>query len=204
MDAIAANTQDLRVRMKPTFEEAKSAVRTLLAFAGDDPEREGLLDTPKRVAKAFGEWFEGYNEDPKEHLSRTFDDSGGYDEIVVLKNIRFESHCEHHLVPIVGTAHVAYLPADRVVGISKLARVVDGYSKRLQIQEKMTAQVADAIEEVLQPRAVAVLIEGEHLCMTTRGVHKPGVTMKTSAVRGLFRDDPAARQEVFSLLRSDR
>jgi len=204
MDAVVANSQDIGARMKPSFDDAQHAVKTLLAFAGDNPDREGLLDTPKRVAKAFGEWFSGYNEDPTEHLSRTFDDSGGYDEIVLLRDIRFESHCEHHMVPIIGVAHVAYLPSSRVVGISKLARVVNGYAKRLQIQEKMTAQIADAIEQVLQPRAVAVMVEGEHLCMTTRGVQQSHTNMITSAVRGLFRDDAAARQEVFALLKDGK
>ena len=181
-------------------DQAMSAVRTLLEYAGDDPFREGLQDTPERVVKAFGEWFAGYKQDPVEVLGRTFDDAGGFDEIVVLKNIRFESHCEHHMVPIIGKAHVAYLPKDRVVGISKLARVVELYGKRLQIQEKMTAQVADAIETVLQPRAVAVVVDATHLCMTTRGVNKPGVSMLTSAMRGLFKDDHKARSEVLALM----
>ena len=183
-------------------EQAEEAVRLLLEYAGDDPSREGLLDTPKRVVKAYSEWFGGYEVDPKEVLSRTFEESGGYDEIVVLKNIRMESHCEHHMVPIIGTAHVAYLPSTRVVGISKLARVVEMYAKRLQIQEKLTAQVADAIEECLQPQGVVVIIEAAHLCMTTRGVRKPGVSMVTSAMRGVFRDKPSARAEVLSLLKS--
>ena len=187
--------------MKPTFEEAVEAVRTLLAYAGDDPTREGLLDTPKRVVKAYSEWFGGYEVDPKEVLSRTFEESGGYDEIVVLRDIRLESHCEHHVVPIIGKIHIAYLPSERVVGISKLARVAELYAKRLQIQEKLTAQVADAIEECLEPRGVAVIVEAAHLCMTTRGIRKPGVSMVTSAMRGVFRDNATARAEVLSLMR---
>ena len=187
--------------MKPTFEEAEEAVRLLLAYAGDDPTREGLLDTPKRVVKAYSEWFGGYDEDPKELLSRTFEESGGYDEIVVLKDIRLESHCEHHMVPIVGKVHIAYLPNDRVVGISKLARVAEAYAKRLQIQEKLTAQIADAICYALDPRGVAVIVEAAHLCMTTRGVRKSGVNMVTSAMRGAFRDDSTARAEVVALMR---
>lgn len=186
--------------MKPTKQEAETAVRTLLAYAGDDPDREGLLDTPKRVIKAYSEWFGGYGVDPREVLSKTFEERGGYDEIVVLKDISMESHCEHHMVPIVGKIHIAYLPSSRVVGISKLARVAELYSKRLQIQEKLTAQVADAIEECLKPRGVAVVIEAAHLCMTTRGVRKPGVSMLTSAMRGTFRENPSARAEVMKLM----
>lgn len=187
-----------------TREEAEDAVRVLLGYTGDDPTREGLLDTPERVVRAFDEWFRGYDEDPAEILSRTFSESEGYDEIVLLRDIRFESHCEHHLVPIVGVAHVAYLPRDRVVGISKLARVVEAYGKRLQIQEKMTAQIADCIQETLDPRGVVVVVRAEHLCMTTRGVKKPGVSMVTSAMRGVFRDNPAARGEALLLLNGDR
>jgi GTP cyclohydrolase I len=186
--------------MKPTQQEAESAVRTLLAYAGDDPDREGLLGTPERVVRAYSEWFGGYDVDPKEVLSRTFEESGGYDEIVVLKDIRMESHCEHHMVPIVGKIHIAYLPSNRVVGISKLARVAELYAKRLQIQEKLTAQVADAIEECLQPKGVAVIVEAAHLCMTTRGVRKPGVSMLTSAMRGTFRESQSARAEVMRLM----
>ena len=188
--------------MKPTEQEAQEAVRTMLKYAGDDPTREGLQDTPDRVVRAFGEWFKGYNVDPVEYLSCTFEETEGYDEIVLLKNIRLETHCEHHMVPIIGTAHVAYLPSKRVVGISKLARVVEAYAKRLQIQEKLTAQVADAICDALDPRGVAVVIEAKHLCMTTRGVRKPGVSMITSAMRGCFRDEPEARAEVLNLIRS--
>ena len=186
--------------MRPTVIEAEDAVKTLLAFTGDDPEREGLIDTPHRVVKALEEWFAGYQADPEAILARTFEEVEGYDEIVVLRDIRIESHCEHHMVPIIGVAHVAYLPSDRVVGISKLARVVDAFAKRLQVQEKLTAQVADTIDRVLKPKAVAVVVQAKHLCMTTRGVHKPGVTMVTSAMRGHFRDEPEARAEVLALM----
>lgn len=185
---------------RPTREEAEEALRTLLRWAGDDPNREGLLDTPRRVADAYGEWFRGYDEDPEAMLQRTFEEVEGYDEMVVLKDIRFESHCEHHLAPIIGRAHVAYMPTDRVVGISKLARVVDAFAKRLQVQEKMTAQIADALERSLKPRGVAVVLEGEHHCMSTRGVHKPGVTMVTSMMRGLFRSNPTTRREFLDLI----
>lgn len=185
---------------RPSREEAEAAVRTLLRWAGDDPRREGLLDTPSRVARAYGDWFRGYEDDPEAMLQRTFEEVEGYDEMVVLKGIRFESHCEHHLAPIIGVAHVGYLPTDRVVGISKLARVVDAYAKRLQVQEKMTAQIAGALARVLQPRGVAVVIEGEHHCMSTRGVHKPGVTMVTSTLLGAFREDPETRREFLNLV----
>jgi GTP cyclohydrolase I len=186
--------------VRPTRGEAEEAVRTLLRWAGDDPAREGLLDTPKRVAAAYEEFFRGYGEDPDEQLRRTFEEIDGYDEIVVLRDIRFESHCEHHLAPIIGVCHVAYLPQTRVVGISKLARLVDVYAKRLQIQEKMTAQIANSIESVLQPRGVAVVIEAAHQCMTTRGVHKPGVTMVTSRMLGVFRDNATTRRELLSMI----
>lgn len=181
-------------------EEAENAVRTLLRYAGDDPTREGLLDTPKRVAKAYGEWFSGYEQDPREILSRTFSESNGYDEIILLSNIDFQSHCEHHMVPIIGVAHVGYLPKDKVVGISKLARIVELYSKRLQIQEKMTRQIADAISEVLDPLGVAVVVEAKHHCMTTRGVRKSNVTMTTSAMYGRFRENPETRAEFLTLI----
>ena len=184
----------------PTREQAEDAVRILLRWAGDDPTREGLLDTPKRVVCSFEEFFAGYAEDPVALLERTFEETDGYDEIVLLRDIRVESHCEHHLRPIIGRAHVAYLPGRRVVGISKLARVVDAYAKRLQIQEKMTAQIANTIEEVLQPRGVGVVIEAAHQCMTTRGVHKPGVTMVTSRMLGAFRDDPSTRRELLAMI----
>ncbi|MEQ9557855.1 MAG: GTP cyclohydrolase I FolE [Rhodospirillales bacterium] len=185
---------------KPTRAEAEQAVRTLIRWAGDDPAREGLIDTPKRVASAYEEFFAGYDADPVEILQRTFEETDGYDEIVVLKDIRLESHCEHHMVPIIGVAHVAYLPHRRVVGISKLARVVEAYAKRLQIQEKMTAQVANAINDVLEPKGVAVVIEAAHQCMTTRGVSKPGVTMVTSRMLGAFRDDPTTRREFLAMI----
>ena len=172
----------------------------LLAWAGDDPTREGLRGTPGRVARAYAEFFRGYAVDPVELLQRTFAEVEGYDEMVILKDIRFESHCEHHLAPIIGKAHVAYLPEHRVVGISKLARLVEVYAKRLQIQEKMTAQIANTLDEVLRPKGVAVVIEAAHQCMTTRGVHKPGVTMVTSRMLGAFRDDPSTRREFLAMI----
>ena len=187
-------------RARPTKEQAEQAVRTLLAYTGDDPEREGLLGTPDRVVRAYDEWFSGYQDDPKELLRRTFHEVEGYDEIVLLKDIPFESHCEHHLAPIIGQAHIGYLPDRRVVGISKLARVLEAYAKRLQIQEKMTAQIANAIQDVLQPRGVAVVLEASHQCMTTRGVNKPGVSMVTSQMLGAFREDPTTRKEFLGLL----
>lgn len=189
---------------RPSRKEAEKAVEVLLRWAGDDPTREGLLDTPKRVTKAFQQYFSGYETDPAEILSRTFEEVEGYDEMVVLRDIRFESHCEHHLAPFIGIAHVGYIPSKRVVGISKLARLVDAYAKRLQIQEKLTAQIANTLNEVLQPKGVAVVIEAAHQCMTTRGVHKPGVTMQTSRMLGLFRSDPRTRQEFFSLVNAPR
>ena len=185
---------------RPSREEAEKAVRTLLRWAGDDPDREGLLGTPDRVARAYEEFFAGYADDPVEILSRTFEETAGYDELVVLKDIRLESHCEHHMVPIIGVCHVAYLPASRVVGISKLARVVEAYAKRFQIQEKLTVQVADAIQRVLQPKGVAVVIEAEHHCMTMRGVRKPGADTVTSRMLGLFRENPATRREFLSMI----
>jgi len=186
--------------IRPSQTEAEDAVRTLIRWAGDDPTREGLIDTPTRVVRAYDEFFAGYGSDPVEILQRTFEETDGYDEIVVLKDIRLESHCEHHMVPIIGVAHVAYLPHRRVVGISKLARVVETYAKRLQIQEKMTAQVANSINDVLEPKGVAVVIEAAHQCMTTRGVNKPGVTMVTSRMLGAFRDDPATRREFLAMI----
>ena len=185
---------------RPSREEAEAAVRVLLRWAGDDPTREGLLDTPKRVAKAYREWFRGYDEDPVEMLQRTFEEVEGYDDMVVLRDIRFESYCEHHMAPIIGVAHVGYMPTDRVVGISKLARVVDAYAKRFQVQEKMNAQIANTLQEVLNPRGVAVVLEGEHQCMSTRGVHKPGVTMVTSTVLGAFRRDRETRREFMNII----
>ncbi|MBE0531211.1 MAG: GTP cyclohydrolase I FolE [Rhodospirillales bacterium] len=189
-------------RQRPTRTEAEAAIRTLLRWAGDDPDREGLLDTPRRVVSAFEEWFSGYGADPVDILKRTFEETDGYDEMVLLKDIRFESHCEHHMAPIIGKAHVAYLPDRRVVGISKLARLVEAYAKRLQIQEKMTAQIANAIDEVLQPKGVAVVIAAAHQCMTTRGVHKSGVVMVTSRMLGAFRDNPSTRREFLAMVGS--
>jgi GTP cyclohydrolase I len=183
-----------------TRTEAEAAVRTLLRWAGDDPAREGLVDTPLRVARAWREWFSGYSLDPDAYLARTFEEVEGYDEMVVLRDIPFESHCEHHLAPIIGKAHVGYLPGGKVVGISKLARVVEAYSRRLQVQEKLTAQIADCIERVLQPRGVGVVIEASHECMTTRGVHTRGVSMVTSTMRGLFRDDARTRAEFLAFV----
>ena len=188
------------VPTRPTREEAEEAVRVLLRWAGEDPSREGLTDTPGRVVKGYEEFFSGYAEDPVALLQRTFEETDGYDEIVLLRDIRVESHCEHHMLPIVGRAHVAYLPKRRVVGISKLARLVDAYARRLQIQEKLTAQIANTINEVLQPRGVAVVIEAEHQCMSTRGVHKPGAGMVTSHMLGAFRDDAATRRELFAMI----
>ncbi len=185
---------------RPSRAEAEAAVRLLLEYTGDDPSREGLRGTPGRVVRAFDEYFAGYSEDPIELLARTFEETDGYDEMVVLKDIRFESHCEHHIAPIIGKAHVAYLPGTRVVGISKLARLVELYAKRLQIQEKMTAQIANTLDEVLRPKGVAVVIEAAHQCMTTRGVHKPGVAMVTSRMLGAFRSDSATRREFLAII----
>ena len=185
---------------RPTRAEAEAAVELLLRWAGDDPSREGLRDTPARVARAYEEFFSGYDVDPVELLQRTFEETDGYDEMVLLKDISFESHCEHHMAPIIGVAHVAYMPRRRVVGISKLARVVEAYARRLQIQEKMTAQIANTLESVLDPLGVAVIIEAEHQCMTTRGVHKRGVSMVTSRMLGMFRSNPSTRRELLSLI----
>jgi GTP cyclohydrolase I len=185
-------------------EQAEEAVRTLLRWAGDDPTREGLLDTPKRVVKAYSDWFAGYQGDPGEYLRRTFKEVEGYDEMVVLRDIEFESHCEHHMAPIIGRAHVGYLPTNRVVGISKLARVVDGFARRFQVQEKLTAQIAHCIQESLQPKGVAVVIDASHECMTTRGVHKRGVSMITSQMLGAFRDDARTRAEFLQFIGLNR
>ncbi len=185
---------------KPTREEAEAAIRTMLRWAGDDPDREGLRETPERVVKAFEEWFSGYRQDPEAYMRRTFEEVEGYDNMIVLKDIRFESHCEHHLAPIIGRAHVGYLPTHRVVGISKLARVVEAYARRLQVQEKMNAQIANTIQHVLQPRGVAVVIEATHQCMTTRGVHKTGVAMVTSTMLGDFRTNEITRGEFLSVI----
>ncbi len=180
--------------------EVQEAVRTLIRWAGDDPDREGLRDTPRRVARAWREYARGYVEDPARHLARTFDEVGGYDEIVLLKDIPFQSHCEHHLAPIIGKAAIAYLPSNRVVGISKLARVLHGFARRLQVQERLTAQVADTIWEQLKPQGVAVVIEATHACMTARGVSTPGVLMTTSRMMGVFREDERSRREVLALM----
>jgi GTP cyclohydrolase IA len=185
---------------RPSREDAEQAVQTLLRWAGDDPTREGLRDTPARVAKAFEEWFSGYDQDPEAYLKRTFEEVEGYDDMVVLKDIRFESHCEHHLAPIIGRVHVGYLPSNKVVGISKLARVVEAFARRLQVQEKMNAQIAHCIQKVLEPKGVAVVIEAAHQCMTTRGVHKTGVTMVTSTMLGAFRQNDVTRREFLSVV----
>jgi GTP cyclohydrolase I len=186
--------------VRPSRTEAEEAVRTLILWAGDNPAREGLGDTPARVVRSYEEFYAGYQQDPEEILRTTFEETEGYDEMVVLKDIAFESHCEHHMVPVIGKAYVAYLPDKRVVGISKLVRVVEAYAKRLQIQEKMTAQIANAINDTLHPKGVAVVIEGEHQCMTTRGVHKPGVSMVTSTMLGAFRDDALTRREFLAII----
>ena len=185
---------------RPTRKQAEEAVRTLIRWANDDPEREGLRDTPARVVRAYEEFFAGYAQDPRDILKRTFTEVEGYDEMIVMNDIRFESHCEHHMVPIIGKAHIGYLPDKRVVGISKLARLVEVYARRLQVQEKMTVQIADTLQEILQPRGVAVVIEAAHQCMTTRGVHKPGVGLVTSRMVGAFREDPSTRREFLAVL----
>ncbi len=185
---------------RPSAEEVAEAFRTILRWAGDDPDRDGLKDTPDRMMRAYREWFRGYDEDPEQILQRTFKETAGYDEMVILRNIPFESYCEHHLAPIIGRAWVAYVPESRVVGISKLARVVDTYAKRLQIQEKLTAQIANVIDKVLNPLGVAVVIKATHHCMTTRGVHKHGTDLVTSRMLGCFRDNPITRQEFLSLV----
>jgi len=192
----------ITARQEVSREDAEDAVRTLLIWAGDDPEREGLRDTPSRVAKAYAEFFSGYDIDPAEHLTRTFEEVQGYKDIVLLRDITFQSHCEHHVVPITGTAHIAYLPSDRVVGISKLARVVDAYARRLQTQETMTAQIARCIEQSLLPRGVAVIVKAQHQCMTTRGVNKPGVAMVTRTMTGVFDDDPVMERRLMELINS--
>jgi len=186
--------------VKPSRAEAEAAVRVLIRWAGDDPNREGLVATPGRVVSAYEEWFAGYGQDPRDYLQRTFDEVGGYDEIVLLRNIRFESHCEHHMAPVLGRVHIGYLPRNRVVGISKLARLVDVYAKRMQTQEKMTAEIAGCLEAVLKPFGVAVVVEAAHQCMTTRGVHKTDVSMVTSRMLGAFRDQAQTRQEFLSAI----
>ena len=185
---------------RPDRAEALKAVRTLIRWAGDDPDREGLIDTPDRVVRSYEEFFSGYRQDPAEILAKTFSEVDGYDEMIVMNDIRFESHCEHHISPIIGKAHIGYLPDHRVVGISKLARLVDVYARRLQIQEKMTVQIADTLQQVLRPKGVAVIIEAAHQCMTTRGVHKPGAALVTSRMLGAFRDDPTTRREFLAII----
>jgi GTP cyclohydrolase I len=189
-----------KLLVKPSYEEAEDAVRTLLRWAGDDPSREGLLDTPSRVVRAYTEWFSGYDQDPEKILERTFDEVAGYSEIVTLKDIRFESYCEHHLAPIIGTVHVAYIPAERVVGISKIARLVDAFSKRLQVQEKMTSQISNTLQSVLKPLGTAVLVEGEHHCMCTRGVHKTNTTMISTAFTGSFQKEQELKNEFYKIV----
>ena len=189
---------------KPSRKQAEEAIRTLLVWAGDDPRREGLIDTPARVARAYEDWFSGYKDTPVEFLERTFEEVEGYDEMIVLRDIEFESHCEHHMAPIIGHAHVGYLPDRKVVGISKLARVVEAYARRLQVQEKMTAQVANCIQSVLQPRGVGVVIEASHQCMTTRGIHKTNVSMVTSTMLGSFRKDEKTRAEFLRMIDNSR
>ena len=186
---------------KPTREEAQKAVRTLIEWAGDNPDREGLVETPKRVVKAYEEFFAGYEDDPEEILRKTFEEVEGYDEMVLVKNIRLESHCEHHIVPILGKAHIAYIPNNRVVGISKLARIVDAFGKRLQTQETMTAQIANTIEKVLEPKGVAVVVDAAHQCMTTRGIHKPESSTVTSCMRGIFKENPRTRNEFLTFIK---
>jgi GTP cyclohydrolase I len=188
---------------RPSNAEAEKAVRTLISFVGENPDREGLLDTPKRVVKAYRDWYAGYDQDPREFLSKTFSETGGYDEIIMLKDIRVESHCEHHMAPFIGSAHVAYLPNKRVVGISKLARVTRIFSKRMQVQEKLTAEIANCLQDVLKPRGVAVVIEAQHECMTTRGINEPGISMVTSQLLGKFRTDPSTRKEFYSMIKQD-
>src|SRR6476646_5945716 len=196
-----ARTARRQTSSRPSRGEAEAAVRTLIRWAGDDPAREGLAATPARVARAYEEWFAGYAEDPKAFLQRTFEEVDGYDEIVVLRDIRFESHCEHHMAPIIGRVHIGYLPRRRVVGISKLARLVEAYAKRLQVQEKMTAEIASCLNAVLEPFGVGVIVEGAHECMTTRGVHKSSVTMVTSRMLGAFRTNVETRQEFLAAIK---
>ena len=188
------------VKIKPSRSDAENAIRTLLEYAGEDPTREGLLETPKRVVKSYEEFYKGYSQDPRKYLSRTFEEVNGYDEMVVLRDIPFESHCEHHMAPIIGKVHIGYLPRNKVVGISKLARVVETYAKRLQVQEKMTAQIADCIQDILEPYGVGVVVQATHECMSTRGVHKHGVSMVTSRMAGVFREDEKTRREFLAVV----
>jgi len=208
MDAVVKPLQSVKPApapvLRPSREEAEEAVRVLLRWAGDDPSREGLLDTPKRVTKAYGELFGGYREDPREHLERVFEEVEGYDDMVLVRDIAFASHCEHHMVPFVGKAHIAYYPSEGVVGLSKLARVVETYARRLQTQETMTAQITEAIDTVLKPRGIAVMIEAEHMCMSMRGVQKQGASTVTSQFTGVFRDDPTEQVRFYTLLRGFR
>jgi GTP cyclohydrolase I len=208
MDAVVKPLQSVKPApapvLRPSREEAEEAVRVLLRWAGDDPSREGLLDTPKRVTKAYGELFGGYREDPRQHLERVFEEVEGYDDMVLVRDIAFASHCEHHMVPFVGKAHIAYYPSEGVVGLSKLARVVETYARRLQTQETMTAQITEAIDTVLKPRGIAVMIEAEHMCMSMRGVQKQGASTVTSQFTGVFRDDPTEQVRFYTLLRGFR
>jgi len=201
---VAAKKKKIAKPRKPSRRQAEDAVRTLLLWAGEDTRREGLVDTPKRVARAYEDWFSGYRENPVQYLERTFEEVEGYDEMIVLRDISFESHCEHHMAPIIGKAHVGYLPKNKVVGISKLARVVDAFARRFQVQEKLTAQIANCIQDVLQPKGVGVVIEATHQCMTTRGVHKSDVTMVTSQMVGAFRKDARTRVEFLRMIDAKR
>ena len=202
--SIQNKVESVETVIKPTREEAEKAVRTLISWTGDNPDREGLIETPKRVVKAYEEFFEGYNMDPEEVLTKTFEEVQGYDDAVIVRNIRVESHCEHHIVPILGVAHVGYIPNNRVVGISKLARVIEIFGKRLQTQETMTAQIADTIQKVLQPKGVAVVVDASHQCMTTRGIHKTESSTITSRMLGAFRDNPETRSEFMNLINSPK
>ena len=202
--SIQNKVEPAETAVKPTREEAEEAVRTLICWTGDNPDREGLIETPKRVVKAYEEFFEGYNMDPEEVLTKTFEEVQGYDDAVIVRNIRVESHCEHHIVPILGVAHVGYIPNNRVVGISKLARVIEIFGKRLQTQETMTAQIADTIQKVLQPKGVAVVVDASHQCMTTRGIHKTESSTITSRMLGAFRDNPETRSEFMNLINSPK
>jgi len=201
---VATKTSKNRKPRKPTRKQAEAAVHTLLLWAGEDPGREGLRDTPKRVASAYEDWFSGYKDDPVRYLRRTFEEVEGYDEMIILRDIEFESHCEHHMAPIIGKAHVGYLPRNKVVGISKLARVVEAFARRFQVQEKMTAQIANCIEDVLKPQGVGVVVEAVHQCMTTRGIHKSNVTMVTSQMVGTFRKDARTRAEFLRIINAQR
>ena len=202
--SIQNKVEPVETVVKPTREDAEEAVRTLICWTGDNPDREGLIETPKRVVKAYEEFFEGYNMDPEEVLTKTFEEVQGYDDAVIVRNIRVESHCEHHIVPILGVAHVGYIPNNRVVGISKLARVIEIFGKRLQTQETMTAQIADTIQKVLQPKGVAVVVDASHQCMTTRGIHKTESSTITSRMLGAFRDNPETRSEFMNLINSPK